>query len=103
MQLFPCNILYWFRQLSGYVSIDFRRYILGFCVAIYFHENSSAYAVGGGIVAGKDAVHGINSIFAWDGYRPTSAGDVIKQWRGKSPPPKNTTLMPSTDRLEISA
>jgi len=34
--------------------------------AIYFHENSSAYAVGG-IVARINAVHGINSIPAWDG------------------------------------
>jgi len=66
MQLFSRNILYWFRHLSGYASTDFRRYILGFCVAIHFHENSSAYAVGG-IVARIDVVHGINSIPAWDG------------------------------------
>jgi len=67
MQLFPRNILYWFHPLRSYSSIiDFRRYILGFRVAIYFHKNSSAYAVGG-IVARIDAVHGINSIPAWDG------------------------------------
>jgi len=78
MQLFLRNILYWLR------NIRFRRYILGFCVAIYFHENSSTYAVGG-IVAGIDAVHGINSIPAWDVERPASAGDFMKQWRGKSP------------------
>jgi len=27
---------------AGYASINFHRYILCFCVAIYFHENSSA-------------------------------------------------------------
>jgi len=42
MPLFPCNILYGFRHLPGYASIDFRLYILGICVAIYFHENSTA-------------------------------------------------------------
>jgi len=60
MQLFPRNILYEFRHLCSYESIDFHRYILGFCVVIYFHEYSSAYAVGGGIAAHIDAVHGIN-------------------------------------------
>jgi len=44
MQLFPCNILYWFCHLRGYASIDFHWYILCFCVAIYFREDSSAYA-----------------------------------------------------------
>jgi len=92
MQLFPCNILYWFRHLRSYASIDFRRYILGFCVVIYFHENSSVYAVRW-IVARIDAVHGINSIPAWDRLRPASAGDAMKQCRGKYPlPPTNTTL-----------
>jgi len=34
----------------------------------------------GGIVARIDAVHGIKSISAWDGYSGhTSAGDVMKQ------------------------
>jgi len=66
MQLFPRNILYRFRHLRGYASTEFRRYILGFCVAIYLHENSRAYAVGG-IVARIDAVHGIHSIPVWDG------------------------------------
>jgi len=46
---------------GGNSSIDFRLYILGFCVAIYFHKNSSAVV---GIVARIDAVHGIP---AWDG------------------------------------
>jgi len=43
----PRNILYWFCHLRGHASIDFCQYILGFCVAIYFYENPSAYAVGG--------------------------------------------------------
>jgi len=67
MQLFPFNILYWFCHIRGYASIDFHRYILCFCVAIHFHENSSAYAVGGGVVARIDTVDGIKSIPAWDG------------------------------------
>jgi len=46
--------------------IDFRRYILGFCVTIYFHENSRAYAVGG-IVVRIYAAHWIKNIPAWDG------------------------------------
>jgi len=34
---------------------------------------------GGGVVARIHPVHGINSIPAWDGLRPTSAGNVMKQ------------------------
>jgi len=67
MQLFRRNISYWFHHLRGYASRDFRRYILGFCVTIYFLENSSAYAVGG-IVARIYAEDWTNSIpAAWDG------------------------------------
>jgi len=48
MQLFPRNILSWFRHQRGYNSIDFRRYIWYFCVEICFRENWSAYMQWGG-------------------------------------------------------